>query len=90
MDKQKYTRVMEAIRGRKEHIAWIMDSAGSMGKVSTFMAESICLQLRIMIEDIAVAGVMSDQRVERLAHLLERNVGGDIPGAGRESIAGRR
>ena len=60
MDKQKYTQVMETIKGRKEHIDWIMDSAESMGRVSTFMVESICLQLRMMIEDIAVACVIAN------------------------------
>jgi len=51
---------METIKGRKEHIDWIMDSAESMGRVSTFMVESICLQLRMMIEDIAVACVIAN------------------------------
>ena len=60
MDTQKYTRAMQTIKGRKEHIDWIMDSAASMGKVSTFMVESICLQLRMMIEDIAVACVIAN------------------------------
>ena len=60
MDTQKYTQVMQTIKGRKEHIDWIMDSAESMGKVSTFMIESICLQLRMMIEDIAVACVIAN------------------------------
>ena len=60
MDIQKYTRVMQTIKGRKEHIDWIMDNAESMGKVSTFMIESICLQLRMMIEDIAVACVIAN------------------------------
>ena len=60
MDTQKYTQVMQTIKGRKEHIHWIMDSAESMGKVSTFMIESICLQLRMMIEDIAVACVIAN------------------------------
>ena len=60
MDTQKYTQVMQTIKGRKEHIDWIMDSAGSIGKVSTFMIESICLQLRMMIEDIAVACVIAN------------------------------
>ena len=60
MDKQKYIQVMEAIKGRKEHIDWIMDSAESMGRVSAFMVESICLQLRMMIEDIAVACVTAN------------------------------
>ena len=60
MDIQKYTNAMETIKGRKEHIDWIMDNAESMGRVSTFMVESICLQLRMMIEDIAVACVIAN------------------------------
>ena len=60
MDVQKYTHVMQTIKGRKEHIDWIMNNAESMGKVSTFMIESICLQLRMMIEDIAVACVIAN------------------------------
>ena len=55
MDIQKYTDAMQTIKGRKEHIDWIMNNAESRGKVSKFMIESICLQLRMMIEDIAVA-----------------------------------
>ena len=60
MDKQKYVQVMQTIKGRKEHIDWIMNGAESMGTVSTFMIESICLQLRMMIEDIAVACVIAN------------------------------
>ncbi len=60
MDTQRYTQVMQTIKGRKEHIDWIRDSAASMGKVSTFMIESICLQMRMMIEDIAVACVIAN------------------------------
>ena len=55
-----YTQVMQTIKGRKEHIDWITESAESMGKISTFMIESICLQLRMMIEDIAVACVIAN------------------------------
>ncbi len=60
MNVQRYTRVMETIKGRKEHVDWIMDSAESMGRVSAFMIESICLQLRMMIEDIAIACVIAN------------------------------
>ena len=60
MDTQKYRRIMQTIKGRKEHIDWTANSAESMGKVSTFMVESICLQLRMMIEDIAVACVVAN------------------------------
>ena len=71
MDIQKYTRAMETIKGRKEHIDWIMDNAESMGKVSTFMVESICLQLRMMIEDITVACVIANaDELPELAHGL--------------------
>ena len=60
MDTQKYAQAMQTIKGRKEHIDWINNSVESMGKVSTFMVESICLQLRMMIEDIAVACVIAN------------------------------
>ena len=73
MDIQKYTRVMQTIKGRKEHIDWIMDNAESMGKVSTFMIESICLQLRMMIEDIAVACVIAN--AEEMPELRARAEG---------------
>ena len=74
MDIQKYTHVMQTIKGRKEHIDWIMDGAESMGKVSTFMIESICLQLRMMIEDIAVACVIAN--ADELPDLV-RNLRGE-------------
>ena len=71
MDIEKYTHVMQTLKGRKEHIDWIMDNAETMGKVSTFMIESICLQLRMMIEDIAVACVIANaDEVPELAHGL--------------------
>ena len=71
MDIQRYTRVMQTIKGRKEHIDWIMDNAKSMGRVSTFMIESICLQLRMMIEDIAIACVIANaEEMPELAHGL--------------------
>ena len=60
MDIHKYTHAMQTIKGRKEHIDWIKDNAESLGKVSKFMIESICLQLRMMIEDIAVACVIAN------------------------------
>ena len=60
MDTEKYRRVMQSIKWRKEHIDRIMDSAESMGKVSVSMGESICLQLRMSIEDIAVACVVAN------------------------------
>ncbi len=71
MDAQKYTQVMQTIKGRKEHIDWMMDSAESMGTVSRFMVESICLQLRMIIEDIAVSCVIANaEEMPDLAHAL--------------------
>ena len=58
MDTDKYIQVMQTIKGRKDHIDWIRVNAGAMGKVSSFMVESTCLQLRMMIEDLAVACVI--------------------------------
>ena len=60
MDIQKYTRIMESIKHRKEHIDWVRTNAGTMGMVSISMVESICLQLRMIIEDIAVACVVAN------------------------------
>ena len=60
MDTQQYQRVMETIKGRKEHIDWTIDGAESMGKISIFMVESIGLQLRKTLEDIAVACVIAN------------------------------
>ena len=60
MDIEKYRRVMQSIKWRKEHIDQIMGSAESMEKVSVSMVESICLQLRMSIEDIAVACVVAN------------------------------
>ena len=71
MDTQRYMRVMETIKGRKEHIDWIMSNAEAMGRVSVFMVESICLQLRMVIEDIAVACVIANaDEMPDLAHEL--------------------
>jgi hypothetical protein len=71
MDVRKYEYVMHTIKGRKEHIEWIANSAGSMGRVSWFMVESICLQLRMMIEDIAIACVIANaSEMPELAHSL--------------------
>ena len=60
MNIQKYTRVMQTIKSRKEYIDSITDSVEGMGKVSVSMVESICLQLRMTIEDIAVACVVAN------------------------------
>ena len=60
MDTLRYTKVMQTIKGRKEFIDWIMDSAEAMERVSVYMVESICLQLRMAIEDIAVACVVAN------------------------------
>ena len=73
MDTQKYTQVMQTLKGRKEHVDWIMNSAEAMGDVSTFMIESICLQLRMMIEDIAVACVIANaEEMPQLARSIRR------------------
>ncbi|MYD11271.1 MAG: hypothetical protein F4X02_14670 [Chloroflexi bacterium] len=60
MDVQKYRQVMERIKGRTDYVTSIYRSAESMGKVSVFMVESICLQLRMAIEDIAVACIVAN------------------------------
>ncbi len=60
MDIQKYIQVMERIKGRTDYMNGIYASAESMGQVSVFMVESICLQLRLTIEDIAVACVVAN------------------------------
>lgn len=60
MDIQKYIRVMETIKGRHEHIGWIIENARPTRRISRFTVESICLQLRMIIEDIAVACVVAN------------------------------
>lgn len=60
MDIQKYIRVMERIKGRTEHVNSVYSHAESLGRVSVFMVESICLQLRMTIEDIAVACIIAN------------------------------
>ena len=62
MDVQKYQQVMQTIKDRTEYVNSIYFSAESMGKVSVFMVESICLQLRMTIEDIAVACIIANSR----------------------------
>ena len=50
-----------------------MGSAKAMGKVSIFMVESVCLQLRMMIEDIAVACLIANaEDLPDLARALRR------------------
>ena len=62
---------MQTIKGRKEYIDSVMNSAEAMGKVSVYMVESICLQLRMTIEDIAVACVVAnDDEMPDLARSL--------------------
>ncbi len=60
MDTQKYRQVMQNIKGRMEYVNSVYYSAESMRKVSVFMVESICLQLRTAIEDIAVACIIAN------------------------------
>ena len=60
MDMEKYRQVMERIKGRIDYVNSIYASAESMRKVSVFMVESICLQLRMTIEDIAVACIIAN------------------------------
>ena len=60
MDIQKYTRVMQTIKGRKEHIDWITDQAESLGNVSTFMSGSPRSEARV------VPGSMHNEGIEAL------------------------
>ena len=71
MDTQLYTHVMQKIKGRKEYIDSVMNNVEALGKVSIYMVESICLQLRMTIEDIAVACVVANaHELPDLAHSL--------------------
>lgn len=73
MDVQKYIRVMERIKGRTDYVTSTYRSAESMGKVSVFMVESICLQLRMTIEDIAVACIVANSaEMPELANRLKK------------------
>ena len=60
MNINHYKQVMQVIKGRREYINWIVGQANEMGRVSIFMVEGICLQLRMTIEDIAVACVVAN------------------------------
>lgn len=60
MDTQQYKQVMQKVKGRIDYVDSIYFSAESMGKVSVYMVESICLQLRMTIEDIAVACIIAN------------------------------
>ncbi len=73
MDIQKYEQVMQRIKGRTEYVKGIYSSAESMGKVSVYMVESICLQLRMTIKDIAVACIIANSsEMPGLAHKLRK------------------
>ena len=73
MDIQKYEQVMQRIKGRTEYVNSIYFSAESMGNVSVFMVESICLQLRMSIEDIAVACIIANSgEMPELANKLRK------------------
>lgn len=71
MDVQKYIQVMERIKGRMEYVDSVYSSAEAMGKVSVYMVESICLQLRTTIEDIAVACIIANS--DELPDLPKKN-----------------
>ncbi len=60
MDVQKYRQIMERIKGRTDYVTSTYRWAESMGKVSVYMVESICLQLRMSVEDIAVACIVAN------------------------------
>lgn len=60
MEVEKYRRVMERIKERTDYVTGTYRSAESMGKVSVYMLECICLQLRLAIEDIAVACIVAN------------------------------
>ena len=73
MDIQKYQQVMQRIKGRIEYINSIYSSAESMGKVSVFMVETICLQLRMTIENIAVACIIANAgEMSEMANKLKK------------------
>ena len=73
MDSQKYVDVMHRIRGRIDYVNGIFSVAESGGNVSYFMVESICLQLRMSIEDIAVACIIANSsEMPELANKLRK------------------
>ena len=60
MDIQRYEQVMQRIKGRMEYVSSVNYWAETLRQISVFMVESICLQLRITIEDIAVACIIAN------------------------------
>ena len=64
MDIQLYEQVMHRIKGRIDYVNSIYSHAESLSSVSIFMVESICLQLRTTIEDVAVACIIANSSEE--------------------------
>lgn len=60
MNIKLYIRIMQNIKERMAYVNSIHSSAESMRMVSVFMVETICLQLRLTIEEIAVACIIAN------------------------------
>lgn len=73
MNSQQYIQVMDKIKGRMKYVKSVNLWSESLGQISEFMVESICLQLRITIEDIAVACIIANSaEMPEIANRLKK------------------